>query len=206
MKKTITITLLLIATLATAQDRYTKGMQKGFELWIAGNNGEASNLFERIAMAEPDKWLPYYYVATVNTFAAFGQLDKEQHAQQLEKAQEAIDIAKAISPNNAEIMVIQAMIHTAWVVSDGAAYGMTLSPKVTALYAKAMLIDSENPRVVFSKTEWGMGSAKYFKQDLTPFCKEIERSLELFNNFKPESDLHPNWGKERAVEVAATCK
>jgi hypothetical protein len=38
---------------------------------------EASDLFERIAAAEP-KWLPNYYVALVNTTAAFGTKDKEK--------------------------------------------------------------------------------------------------------------------------------
>ncbi|PCJ96552.1 MAG: hypothetical protein COA50_07180 [Flavobacteriaceae bacterium] len=206
MKNLIVIALFLIGSLASAQDQYTKGMQKALQLWGEGKNTEASNLFERIAMAELDNWLPNYYVAQVNTIAAFGEQDKDKHAQQLAKAQEAIDIAKAISPDNVEIMVQQAMIHTAWVASDGASYGMTLSPKITALYAKAGTMDPANPRVVLSKAEWDMGSAAYFKQDTGPFCKDIEGSLELFDNFKPESPFHPNWGKERAEQVLASCK
>ena len=46
-----------------------------------------------------------------------------------------------------------------------------------------------------------MGSAKYFGQDTAPFCKDLERSIELFANFKPETPYHPNWGKERAEQV-----
>ena len=33
-----------------------------------------------------------------------------------------------------------------------------------------------------------------------------EASLELFDTFKPESDFHPNWGRERAEQVLAECK
>lgn len=157
-------------------------------------------------MAEMDNWLPHYYVAQINTFAAFTEQDKDKLAQLLGKAQEALDIAKAISPDNVEIMVQQAMIHTAWLAFDGATYGMTLSPKIISLYAKAMTMAPKNPRVVLSKAEWDIGSANYFKQDTSPFCKEVERSLELFDNFKPESPFHPNWGKERAIEVVANCK
>ena len=73
-------------------------------------------------------------------------------------------------------------------------------------YQKALELAPDNPRVVFSKAEWDMGSAKFFGQDTTPYCKEMKRSLDLFANFKPESDFHPNWGKDRAEQVVNNCK
>lgn len=206
MKKAITLTLLLIVTLAFAQDKYTSGMQKAFQYWGEGQISEASNLFERISSAELDNWLPAYYASQVNTVASFGEKDKDKLTRQLEKAQELVDIAKAISPNNPEILVQQALIHTAWVAYDGATYGMTLSGKVAALYQKALQLDPNNPRVVFSKAEWDMGSAKFFGQDIAPYCKDVEHALELFANFKPVSAFHPNWGKERAEEIVKNCK
>lgn len=205
MKKAITILVLLVATITFAQDQYTKGMQKAFQLWGEGKMTDASNMFERISSAEMDNWLPYYYVSSINTINSFGEKDKEKLTQQLEKAQEFIDLAKAISPDNPEILVQQAMIHTAWIAFDGATYGMTLSGKVVALYSKAAQLDANNPRVVFSKAEWDMGSAQYFGQDTTPYCKDVERSLELFANFKPESDFHPNWGQDRAEMTLKSC-
>ncbi|WP_298486813.1 hypothetical protein [uncultured Maribacter sp.] len=205
MKKLITILAVFISALTFAQDQYTAGMQKAFGFWGEGKITEASNLFERISTAEMDNWLPAYYAAQVNTVASFGEKDKEKLVKQLEKAQEFVDIAKAISPNNPEIIIQQAMIHTAYVVFDGASYGMTLSPEIVALYQKALAIAPDNPRVVFSKAEWDMGSAKYFGQDTAPYCKEVERALELFANFKPESEFHPNWGKDRAEIVAKNC-
>jgi hypothetical protein len=206
MKKVITLTLLFIGTMAIAQNKYTSGMQKAFQFWGEGQISEASNLFERISTAEPDNWLPAYYGSQVNTVASFGEQDKEKLSQQLEKAQEFVDLAKAISPNNPEILVQQALIHTAWVAYDGATYGMTLSGKVAALYQKASELAPNNPRVVFSKAEWNMGSAKFFGQDIAPFCKDVEHALELFANFKPASAFHPNWGKERAEEIVKNCK
>ena len=205
MKKIILAITLLISTMSLAQDQYTKGMQKAFELWGEGKTTEASNMFERISTVEMDNWLPYYYVAQINTIASFGEKDKEKLATQLEKAQEFIDLAKAISPNNPEIMVQQAMTHTAWIAYDGATYGMSLSGKVVALYAKAAQLAPDNPRVIFSKAEWDMGSAAYFGQDTAPYCKDVERSLELFANFKPESDFHPNWGQDRAEMTLKNC-
>lgn len=205
MKNVIVIATLMVSLNSVAQDQYTKGMQRAFQLWGEQKTMEASNMFERIASVEMDNWLPHYYAAQVNTVSAFGEKDEEKVGQLLGKAQEYIDMAKVISPDNPEILVQQAMVHTAWIAFDGATYGMTLSGKVAALYEKALQLAPKNPRVVFSKAEWDMGSAKYFGQDITPYCADVKRSLELFANFKPESEFHPNWGEDRAKTVLENC-
>lgn len=207
MKKLIIITVALISgLLAKAQDQYTKGMEKAFQLWDNKKVVDASNLFERIAMAEPDNWLPHYYVAQINTIISFGEKDGEKLTQQLDKAKEFLDLAKAISPNNPEILVQEAVINMAWITFDGATYGMTLSGKTTQLYQKAMELAPNNPRVIFSKAEWEMGTARYFGKDTTPYCQDVERAVELFATFKSETPFYPKWGKERAEKVLASCK
>lgn len=205
MKPIVFFTAMLVSVLTTAQSNYQQGMQKAFELW-GSNPTEASNLFERIAKAEPDNWLPAYYAAQVNIVSSFGEKDEQKLSAQLKKAQDLINDATAISKNNPEILVLQALLHTAWVAFDGATYGMTLSGKIVELYTKAELIAPENPRVVYCKAEWNMGSAKYFGQDTKPFCQDLERAIQLFANFKPETLFHPNWGKERANMVLQSCK
>lgn len=205
MNKLIITLLLFVTGLLHSQSNYDKGMQKAFELWRE-NPTEASNLFERIATAEPDNWLPAYYAAQVNVLQGFATKDEAKLSAMMSKAQELIDKASAISKDNPEILVLQAQLHTVWVAFDGATYGMTLSGKISALYAKAKEIAPENPRVLLSKAEWDMGSARYFGQDIQPFCKDIEKALELFANFKPETPYHPKWGKERAEQVLKSCK
>ncbi len=204
MQKLAIILVLFITQLLSAQTNYEKGMQKAFELWRT-NPTEASSLFERIAKAEPDNWLPSYYAAQVLITQSFGEQDKNKLTAQLAKAQNLLNDATAISKNNPELLILQALLHTAWVAYDGATYGMTLSPKVSALYAKAEQIAPNNPRVVLNKAEWAMGSARFFGQDTTPLCKDVERALELFANFKPETAFYPNWGKERAEQILESC-
>lgn len=206
MIRLIVLYVLLIANAVTAQTKYETGMQKAFALWGENKSGEASAMFERIAAVEKDNWLPNYYVALINTTDAFMTKDKEKLSGLLAKAQAAQDAATLISPDNPELMVMQCLIYTAWIVYDPMTNGMKYSAKANELYAKAKILAPNNPRVVFSKAEFEIGGAAYFGQDTAPMCKEIERAVGLFATFKPETPFHPNWGADRAQEKLKECK
>lgn len=206
MKHLILIAVLVVTSIATAQTNYEKGMQKAFGLWQDNKWTEAEQLFERIAAAEPNQWLPDYYVAQMNSLKTWSEKDPIKVKAQLDKAQEYIDKAMSISKDNADILVMQAQIYTNWVAFDGKTYGMKYSAKVSELYNKAYELAPNNPMVVFCKADWNMGSARYFGQDTKPFCKDVEKAIELFANFKPETPFAPNWGIERAKQVLASCK
>jgi len=206
MKYLILITLLTISGLTQAQTNFEKSMTKAFDLWQLDKTDEAENMFERIAKAEPEEWLPDYYIAQINSLKSWTEKDATVLKAQLDKAQQHIDAAMLKSENNTELLVMQAQVFTNWVAFDGMTYGMKYGAKIAELYDKATALDPTNPRAALGKAEWAMGSAKYFGKDTAPYCKDIEASIELFNTFKPESKLHPNWGKERAVAVAKDCK
>ena len=206
MRNLIIITLFVITGITQAQTNFEKGMTKAFELWQADKTDEAENMFERIAKAEPEAWLPNYYIAQINSLKSWNTKDEAVLKAQLDKAQEHIDLAMTKSEDNAELMVIQAQVLTNWVAYDGMTYGMKYGAKIAELYDKAYILAPKNPRVVFGKAEWGMGSAKYFGKDTAPYCKEIEASIELFDTFKAKTDFHPNWGGERAEQAVEECK
>ncbi len=206
MKVKILSLVLLTSVCMVAQDQYTKGMTKALSLWGEGKIVEASNLFERIAMAEEDNWIPYYYVAQVNTVASFGEKDERKLTQQLDRAKEFVDIAKRLSPNNPELLVQEANINMAWMAYDGATYGPMLSGKNMQLYKQALQLAPENPRVVYSKANWEMGAARYFGKDTAPYCKDVERALELFATFENDTPFYPRWGEDQAKAVLEQCK
>lgn len=206
MKQLTCIAFIVIATFTKAQTNFEKGMTSAFELWETNKIDEAANLFERIANAEKDNWLPHYYIAQINSIKSWNEKDATVLKSQLDKAQEHLGIAMRLSKNNPEISVMQAQIYTNWIAFDGMTYGMKYSAKVSELYAKAFELDPKNPRVAACKAEWDMGSAKYFGKDTAPYCKDIEASLELFDNYKPMSKLHPTWGKNRAEQEVIDCK
>jgi hypothetical protein len=206
MTKIIIAIVLFITSLVSAQGKFEQGMGKAFQLWGEGKNTEASAMFERIAAAEQTSWLPNYYVALVNTTSAFQTKDKEQIDLLLTKAQNALDVELIKTPNNAELLVMQAMIHTAWIAFDPMTNGPKLSGTVMELYGKAQAIAPENPRVIFEKAEFEIGGAKFWGKDTKPMCAQIEKAIGLFATFKPETPFSPKWGLERAQEVLKTCK
>jgi hypothetical protein len=100
---------------------------------------------------------------------------------------------------------LQALINTAWIVADPMTNGMKLSGKTMEIYAKAEALDPNNPRAVFGKADFAINGAKWTGVDTKPLCKEVERSIGLFENFKPAMPFAPNWGLERAKQTLANC-
>ncbi|MBT8256518.1 MAG: hypothetical protein KJO23_08260 [Bacteroidia bacterium] len=207
MKNLISILIVFISFAGISQTKFEKGMTKAFDLWKGGQQWEAANMFERIAQAEPDNWLPPFYVAQINVLYSFNEKDETQLTAQLKKAQDFINDAKALSKENAEILVLQAQLYTAWVVFDGQRYGMTYSPKVAQLYDEAYKIEPRNPRVAFGKVEWDLGTARFFGQDTKAFCDDLQRAVNLFATYEPKGPFYPNGGEEYARgSLAQNCE
>ena len=206
MQKIALIIASFVVTLLSAQTQYEKGMLKANEFWTSGDYDQAVQLYERISSAEPDNWIPAYHAARILVVTSFNIKDQKIIESRLEKAQRFIDIGLSISTDNPELMIVQAQLYTVWVAYDGATYGMMFSGKISSIYNRAKELAPDNPRVLLSKAEWDMGSARFFGQDIKPFCQDVEKALELFANFKPESEFHPNWGEKRAEQILKGCK
>lgn len=206
MTKIITIIALFIASLVSAQGQFEQGMGKALQTWNQGKPADAVAQLERIASVEKTIWLPNYYIALINTTQAFGEQDKTKMLSLIEAAQKAQDVCNDLAMDNPEVLVMQSMIHTASIVYDPMTNGQKLSGDVLYILNKAYKIAPENPRVVFQKASFEIGMAQYFGQDTKPMCAQIEKAIELFATFKPETALHPSWGLERAQAEFEKCK
>lgn len=205
MKKIITLIALVFAVTVSAQNQYEKGMNKAFDLWGQNKTKEAGQLFERISKAEKDKWLPPYYAATIEIIGSFGLKDETTLKAKLNKAQEFLDSAKSLSPDNPEILITQALLNTAYMAFDGQKYGMTMSMKNNALYAKAFKIAPNNPRVIMSKAEADMGAARFFGNSIKPYCKDVKKAIELAKKEKVTEKFYPRFMFKRAEQIVKQC-
>ena len=206
MKKIITLIALFVVVISSAQTQFEQGMTKAFALWKEGKTTEASALFERIASADKTSYLPNYYIALMNATAVFTEKDKTKIDLLLTKAQDALDVEFIKDQNNAELYALQALIYTGYVVADPMTNGMKYSAKVMEAYAKAKAIDPNNPRAVFGEADYQLGGAKWTGVDTKPLCVQVDKAIELFATFKPETPFSPKWGLDRALDAQKNCK
>jgi hypothetical protein len=109
--------MLIFFTFAGAQtddSKYEKAMKKNLakikEATDAASMLNVANGFERIAYAEKDKWLPYYYTSLMHTLAAFADTTVDKRDSYLDKADMFINIADSLEENESEIYTLKGMI------------------------------------------------------------------------------------------------
>ena len=165
-----------------------------------------ANNFERIATAEKTQWLPYYYAALCQVNYTYMEQDKTKVDAIADKATVLIDKADALQPNNSEISTIKSMIASSHMMVNPMQRYMEYGPEAQSFIDAAMQQDPTNPRPEYLK---GQG-LKYTPEQFGGGCANakpvLQSSLMKFNAFKPASELHPNWGKQRVELLISECK
>ncbi len=206
MKKVlITLTLVSFMQMGWAQsEKYVAAMKKNLSMMDTSKgqdlNTMLANNFERIGDAEKTQWLPYYYAALSTVINAFGEQDKSKIDLLADKANELIDKAEKLSENNSEIFVIKSMIATSRMMVDPQSRWMKYGPVSAENIQKAKLADSTNPRPVYLE-----GQSKFYTPAAMGGGKEaakpyFEKAVKMYENFKPATEISPNWGKGQAAQ------
>jgi uncharacterized protein (DUF2141 family) len=195
MRKIITLLAVVFSLNSFAQTAYEKAMQKGLTLLAQNKQEDASNLFERVSNTTTTEWLPAYYAAYANINASFQTKDKTKMDLYIQKAKKYLDIAAKIKPNNSEITVLRGLYYTSQVAFNPEVNGMRLSGITMETYAKAIALDSLNPRALKGQLEFQLGYDRFLNNDLSTYCSKFKAVLPLFEK-KSNSKFAPNWGKE----------
>lgn len=164
------------------------------------------NQFERISQVETAQWLPLYYHANCNIIAAFIEADPVKKDAILDVAEKSVSRMIELAPGEADVYALQAMFYTARLVVNpmerGQKYGVLSGQAV----GQALAIDPTNPRARLISLQNEMGTAQFYGRDTKVFCDEARQLLEGWDNYKPKSPLHPNWGKDQAAGIVESCK
>lgn len=167
---------------------------------------DLANKFERIATAEKNQWLAYYYAALCQVNYTYMEKDKTKIDAIAAKATELINKADALQPNNSEISCIKSMIASSHMMVDPMTRFMEYGPESQSHIDAAMQQDPANPRPEYLK---GQG-LKYTPEQFGGGCATakpvLQASLDKYNKFVPGSDIHPNWGKQRVEMLISECK
>ena len=116
MKKLLFIlTLALTTSTVFAQSaKYNDAMTKTLAEMDTLKSGDQfmalANKFERIALAEKNMWLPYYYSALARCTAVFIYNDNAKTDAILDVAEKHAKIADSLQPKNSEILVLRSMV------------------------------------------------------------------------------------------------
>lgn len=160
-----------------------------------------SNDFTRIGNAEKTQWLPYYY-ASLAQIQKGRMLMREQKLNELDaiagEAQKSLDKAMELSKDNADLYILQKMIHSLKMMVNPMERYMTEGALAAENLAKAEKLDPANPRITLLKAEDTYFTPEQFGGSKTEGLNLFQKSLDLFKVYKTQSAIHPNWGKAEA--------
>lgn len=205
MRKSLSVILsLMFLTVAIADGKYEKEMKKNIdkisECKTPNDYLKLANNFERIAAAEKDKWLPYYYGSFVTVLASYIDSSNSRKDIYLDKADKFINAADSLSPDNSEIFTLKGMISQARMQVDPMNRWQKYGAEANNNFAAAIKLDTLNPRpeyligvgLFYTPQQFG-GGPKTAKPVL-------EKSFAKFEKFVPENDIAPNWGKDQVAD------
>jgi hypothetical protein len=202
------ICLASFANISLAQSgKYVPAMKKALvEMDSAKTMDQlqnVSNSFERIATAEKDQWLPYYYAAYAQLMKNYIDKDVEHIDPAMDKADALLMNAEALSADNSEISTLKAMNAQRRMQVDPQSRYMTMGVKSGQLIKMAEKQDTANPRVFMFEAQTAFYTPTAFGGSKEKAIDLIKKSIVLFNAAKPKDELAPNWGKGYAENVLA---
>ncbi len=220
MKKFILfIAVFSIINFSVAQsERYQKTMEQN----IAGIDTtrtvdgwrDLGNSFQRIADAEKTQWLPFYYAAMSHVMVGNligtanggmgGFADKTDP--EADQAELLLNKAEELGKTNSEILCVRKMIATLRMMADPMNRYQTQIPLAAEALERAKGLNPENPRIYILE-----GQDKYFTPEQYGGSKTeaktlFEEAMKKFETFKPESSIHPNWGKGQLMYFLSQLK
>ncbi len=201
MKTLITIFLSLVVLTANAQNKnYQEAMASAISQMesseTVSNFQQAANTFERISMTETDEWLPLYYAAYSFIVMSYIDQDMEKKDPYLDKAQQFLDKAFKIAPEESELFALQAFLYPSRITVDPMARGMEYMGKMNAALDKAIELNPDNPRSYYLRAITLLNMPESFGGGAEVARPLFEKAKEKFDKFEPASPIHPDWGKE----------
>ena len=203
MKKfqTLMIALCMFTTIVNSADsKYQDAMQSAIGMLNSASGNDdflnCANRFERIANAEKDLWLPYYYASYSCIMISFNEKDNSRRDLILDRAQQLLDSAFSKNPNESEVYVLQAFLYPSRIIVDPMGRGMIYMEKCFKALDTAKSLNPENPRIYYLS-----GIMKLNLPEAMGGGMDMAKSLfieaeEKFRNFKPSDSLLPVWGEE----------
>ncbi len=202
----VCLTSLIMTTAFSQSEKYVTAMEAKVTMLDSATTPdvlkELANTFERIANAEKTQWLPFYYAAYCNVMAGTFSMPQDGSFGDnsaitdpyADKAEALLSKAIEIAKGNTEIYCVQKMIHGLRMMGNAMARFMTEGPQAEAALAKAKEANAGNPRIYILEAQDKFYTPEQFGGSKAEAKILFEKAQSLFETYKPESSIHPNWG------------
>lgn len=200
-------TFFIACTCFSQSEKYTKAMEQLVPAIDTTRNADAltnlANSFQRIADAEKDQWLPYYYAALANVSSAYminqGQMGMADKTDPLaDKAEALLNKAEQLSKDNSEIYCVKKMIASLRLIGDPQNRYMVYGPAAEEALTMAKKLNPSNPRVTLLQAQDKLFTPEQFGGSKEEAKKLFEEAIKQYEAFKPETTIHPSWGAGQA--------
>jgi hypothetical protein len=162
--------------------------------------------FERIANAEKNQWLAYYYAAQTQILYGFMQKEVTGNDAIADKAEALINKADSLEKNNSEISCLRSMTGTLRMLVNPMQRYMQFAQQINGSMEMAKKQDPANPRPYYLQGQNLKNTPEQFGGGCKTAKPVLEKAAALYATFKPASALHPGWGKMQTEELLAGCK
>jgi len=203
MKSILTVILILftgISVLAQNGEDYMTIMVKQKKAFrMARTEKDFQDLagnFERIAGIETNEWHPLYYAAFCYINMSFILKDIVKKDIFLDKAQELIDRAVEIYPEESELFVLQGLIYQGRIQINPKERGKIYALKANEALNKAREFNPDNPRTYYLLGLNVLHSPKSIGGGTEMACNYFKKASEKFEMYIAPHVLSPTWGAE----------
>lgn len=205
------IALIAITVSVNAQsEKFAGAMQSGFEkMGSAQSPADWQTIaatFERIANAEKNQWLPYYYAALALSTQGWmdQQLDKDANSAKIKSLCTLAEGLTTDAKDKAEILSVVNMACTQQMMVDPSARWMTFGMEAGKALEEAMQLDPTNPRLHYLKGMSLFGTPAQFGGGKDKAKPVFEKALELYESAEVKP-MYPDWGKKETADMIQQC-
>ncbi len=209
MKRTLlTVFLIASAIVINAQTPFEKAIKDGLAQFDSSKTVEQMQAvvskFERIAMAETNRWEPLYYAAFTQINMSFRESDGEKKDAILDLAEKNIEKALSVNGNKSELYTLQGFLYQGR-IQVSAMRGMTYSQKAASILEDALKENPENPRALFLLGQNIYFTPKMFGGGAKNALSKFMEAKVKFEKEKGVEGITPKWGEKANLRMIENC-
>jgi len=205
---TATLFLILSSGYIGQNKKFTKEMKATILLFDSAKTEtdylKAISGFKKAGKQEKNNWLVNYYTGLCYILLA---MEKKGDDVDLYSDTADVNIRKAdsLSPNNSEIYVLKSMAASLRVMADPMSRAMQYGKMSYDANQKAITLNANNPRPYLTKGQSVFYTPEAFNGGAEKAKPYLQKAVDRYKIFKPETEIHPNWGNQMAEQLLKEC-